>query len=160
MEKENVLLEEISQQCLEGLLKKMGFEGEITAEKTTEEERTRVRIDIKTKESNFLIGQYGVNLEALQHLARVIIRRKTEEKIDLVVDVNSYRREKDESIVEMARNLAKEALAGNQAVALRPMSAYERRLVHTELSKNEKIKTESIGEGEDRKVIIKPTSIV
>lgn len=160
MEKENVSMEEISQQCLEGLLKKMGFKGEISTEKSIEEDRTRILVNIKTEDSNFLIGQYGVNLEALQHLARIIVRKKIEEKIDLVVDVNFYRQEKSESILKMARDLAEEALRENRAVAFRPMSAYERRLVHTELSKNEKVKTESIGEGEERKVIIKPVSLV
>lgn len=152
--------EEIARECVENLLEKMGFKGEVSAEKTIEEERERILINIKTEESNFLIGQYGTNLEALQHLARIAVRKKIEEKIDLVVDVNFYRQEKSDSIIKLARNLAEEALTENRAMALRPMSAYERRLVHMELSKNEKVATESVGEGEDRKVIIKPVNLV
>ena len=152
--------EEIVKECVEELLAKMGFNGEVSVEKTNEEEKERVLANIKTEESNFLIGQYGLNLEALQHLARVMVRKRMEEKIDLVVDVNFYRREKSDSIIKLARNLAEEALTENRAMALRPMSAYERRLVHMELSKNDKIKTESVGEGEERKVIIKPASLV
>lgn len=160
MEKENLKTEEIARECVENLLEKMGFKGEVSAEKTIEEERERILINIKTEESNFLIGQYGTNLEALQHLARIVARKKIEEKIDLVVDVNFYRQEKSDSIIKLARSLAEEALTENRAVALRPMSAYERRLVHMELSKNEKVATESVGEGEDRKVIIKPVNLV
>ena len=160
MEEKNVKTEEIVKECVEELLAKMGFNGEVSVEKTNEEEKERVLANIKTEESNFLIGQYGLNLEALQHLARVMVRKRMEEKIDLVVDVNFYRREKSDSIIKLARNLAEEALTENRAMALRPMSAYERRLVHMELSKNDKIKTESVGEGEERKVIIKPASLV
>ena len=153
-------MEKIVEESVRELLEKMGFSAEVSVEKSVEEERIKVSVNIETKESNFLIGQYGTNLEALQHLVRVVVRNKVEEKIDLSVDVNSYRKEKTESLINLARNLAEEALEKNQAVALRPMSAYERRLVHMELSKNEKIKTESVGEGEDRKVVIKPASLV
>lgn len=153
-------IEKIAEECVRNLLEKMGFEGKLSIEKSSEEDRIRISVNIETEDSNFLIGQYGTNLEALQHLARVIIRKNVEEKIDLVVDVNSYRKEKTDSIVRLARNLAEEALLKNQAVALRPMSSYERRLVHMELAQNEKVKTESVGEGEERKVVIKPISLV
>jgi len=160
MEQENMPVEKIAEECVKDLLAEMGFSGETSTEKSSEEGRTKIVVNIETKDSNFLIGQYGTNLEALQHLARMLIRKKVEEKVDLVVDVNFYRKEKSDSIIKLARNLAEEALAENRAVALRPMSPYERRLVHMELSKNENIKTESIGEGEDRKVVIKPISLV
>lgn len=160
MEKEIKPVEETAEECVKELLEKMGFAGKTSVEKSIEEERARVLVNIQAEDSNFLIGQYGANLEALQHLARVMARKRIEEKIDLVVDVNFYRKEKSDSIIKMAQNLAEEAVAENRAMALRPMSAYERRLVHMELANNEKVKTESAGEGEDRKVIIKPIGLV
>ncbi len=160
MEKETKPVEKIAEECVRELLEKMGFVGEASVEKSVEEERTKIVVNIQAGDSNFLIGQYGANLDALQHLARVMARKRTEEKIDLVVDVNSYRREKSDSIVKMAENLAAEAVAENRDMALRPMSPYERRLVHMALSQNEKVKTESVGEGEDRKIVIKPVSLV
>lgn len=160
MEKENMPVEKIAEECVRDLLEKMGFDGKISVEKSVEEDRIRIAVNIEAEDSNFLIGQYGANLEAFQHLARVMVRKNVEEKIDLMVDVNAYRKEKTDSIIKLARNLAEEALSENRAVALRPMSSYERRLVHMELSQNEKIKTESVGEGDDRKVVIRPTSLV
>jgi spoIIIJ-associated protein len=56
--------------------------------------------------------------------------------------------------------MAKQSLEENRVITLRPMSPYERRLVHMELAENEKIKTESTGEGEDRRVVIKPADLV
>ena len=57
---------------------------------------------------------------------------------------------------ELAQSLARQAITEKRPVVLRPMSAYERRVVHVTLAENSQIKTESIGEGEDRKVVIKP----
>jgi len=60
----------------------------------------------------------------------------------------------------MAKNSAQQALNEKRVVVLRPMSSYERRLVHMELSKNIEVITESIGEGEDRRIVIKPANTI
>lgn len=147
-------------EIIEELISKMGFVGEVEMKKTGEGENESYVCDIKTEESNFLIGQYGVNLQSLQHIARLLIRKKIEDKINFIVDVNSYRSEKNDSVIKLAKSLAEEAVRENKAVVLRPMAPYERRMVHLELCQNEKIKTESIGEGEDRRVVIKPVDMV
>lgn len=158
---ENRELEQAIKETVEGLVEKMGFEAEIVIEKTDgEEEAGSIVCNVKTKESNFLIGQYGVNLQSLQHIARVMVRRKTNERANFILDVNLYRREKNDSIIKMAKDLARQAANEKRAVVLRPMSPYERRVVHLELSKVEEVRTESIGEGEDRRVVIKPADMV
>ena len=162
MENEKInqeLKEEISG-IIEDLTKRMGIECQIEIKEAETDDQSGLTFNIKTKESNYLIGQYGINLQALQHIARVIFRSKTESKANFVLDVNSYRQEKNESIADLAKNIAEQALREGRAITLRPMSSYERRLVHMELSKNEQIKTESIGEGEDRRVVVKPASLV
>lgn len=147
-------------ETVEELIFKMGFEGSIELRKTGEGEKETYVCDIKTQESNFLIGQYGINLQSLQHIARIMIRKKIQEKVNFIIDVNSYRTEKNDSILKMANNLAEEAIRERKAVVMRPMAPYERRMVHLELCRNEKIKTESIGEGEDRRIVIKPVDLV
>lgn len=141
------------------LIEKMGFSVVVETKSVTENGGILVVCDIKTQESNFLIGQYGMNLQSLQHIARVIVRKKIEEPVNFVLDVNSYRKEKNESIVRLALNLAEEACAKKETIVMRPMSAYERRVVHVELSKNDKIKTESVGDGEDRRIAITPIEL-
>jgi spoIIIJ-associated protein len=113
-------------------------------------------INIETPESNLLIGQYGTTLAALQHVLRLLVRRETEDKFKFLADVNHYLQAKTDSLAGIARDSARQAISERKPVVLRPMSAYERRLVHVELAENENVKTESIGEGEDRKVVIKP----
>ncbi|HRY82530.1 MAG TPA: R3H domain-containing nucleic acid-binding protein [Candidatus Moranbacteria bacterium] len=145
---------------VEELVQKMGFECQVEANETETEDQPELIFNIKTKESNYLIGQYGVNLQALQHIARIIFRGKTQNKANFTLDVNSYRQEKNASVFALAKNMAEQAIREGRAVVMRPMSPYERRLVHMELSKNEQVKTESTGEGEDRRVVIKPANLV
>lgn len=151
---------EIIKETVKELVNKMGFDSEVEIKEQSSEDGETIICNIKTADSNFLIGQYGVNLQALQHVARLLVRKKTEEKVSFTVDVNSYREEKNTSIEKMAEDLAGQAIREKRAVVMRPMSPYERRLVHLVLSKNSRIKTESIGEGEDRKVVIKPADLV
>jgi len=141
----------------------MGFLFNLEMKESEEDEKTQQKnliCNIKTQESNYLIGQHGVNLQALQHISRIIIRKQLDSKTDFILDVNFYRQEKNKSIIEIAKNIANQAIMEKKSFILRPMSPYERRLVHLELSKNKEVSTESIGEGEDRRIVIKPIGLI
>jgi spoIIIJ-associated protein len=139
------------------VLQKMTFENfEIGIVSKSDEEGENFVINIETPESNLLIGQYGVTLAALQHTLRLLVRRQTEERFRFLADVNHYLQAKTDTLAQLAIESAKQVIQDKKPVVLRPMSAYERRLVHLELAGNENVKTESIGEGEDRKVVIRP----
>jgi len=146
--------------AIEELINKMGLSAKAEIKEIIPEEQGKIICNIESLESNFLIGQYGANLQALQHIARLIIRRKIENRINFILDVNSYRQEKDASVISLAKNMAQQALHEKKAVPLRPMPPYERRLVHLELAKNNQVKTESIGENEERRIVIKPLDLV
>jgi len=150
----------IIQKTIKELIDKMGFINEVEIKKEAAEDGENIVCNIKTEDSNLLIGQYGVNLQSLQHIARLLVRKKAEEKINFILDVNSYREEKNESIEKMAKSSAEQAIREKRAIVLRPMTPYERRLVHLVLAKDSQVKTESIGEGEDRKVVIKPADLI
>ena len=112
--------------------------------------------NINSRESDILIGQYGVNLRALQHILRAMARKKTEEKLKFSVDVNDYSKSKVSSLEDLAGSMARQAINDKRPVVLRPMTAYERRIIHLSLSENNQVQTESIGEGDERKVVIRP----
>ena len=158
MEEKNLKL---IQETVEEILAKAGFAVKTEISTNTEggEENVTCNV-IATENSNFLIGEYGSNLQALQHLIRLIVRKKTDDKIKFVLDVNSYRQEKNQAVIEMAQSAAEEAIREGRSIILRPMSAYERRLVHMALAQNEGVVTESVGEGESRKVVVKPANAV
>lgn len=144
---------------IEELVARMGFTGTVTISELSEEDG--VVCDITTDvDSNFLIGQHGVNLQALQHLARLIVRKHIPEKIRFTLDINKYRQQKNQSVVEQARRAADEAISQGRSIFMDPMTTYERRIVHLELSQNSKVVTESIGEGESRKIVVKPANLI
>ena len=121
-------------------------------------------INLMTEDPNLLIGQYGSNLQSLQHLSGIIIRRKLLEKsgdengnneIRFNIDVNDYKKQKKESIVKLADTIANQVVYNKNSVVLRPMSAYERKMVHLEISLRDNLTTESVGDDLMRRVIIK-----
>ncbi len=148
---------EIIKDTIQELVEKIGFSPvvEIIENGKQEEENIVCNITIG-EDSHVLIGQYGVNLQALQHIARILVRKKTDEKVKFVLDINNYRQEKNKSVADLACQAAEQALREGRAIVMRSMSAYERRLVHMELAGNTDVVTESIGEGESRKVVVKP----
>jgi spoIIIJ-associated protein len=156
---ERELIEKELKLIVSEIIAKMGFVADIEVKSDQADEKEVFICDIKTEDSSFLIGQYGLNLQSLQHIARVIIRKRIIDPVNFVLDVNSYRQEKNDSISRLAKNLANEAVSEGHEVVMRPMTAYERRLVHMELSQNVRIKTESIGEGESRRIVIKPVEL-
>lgn len=115
-----------------------------------------VCVQIQSQDSGYLIGKSGNNLFALQHLIRIIVSKKMEEKINFIVDVNSYIENQREDIIDKANFAIKEVEETGKSIELQPMNSYERRLVHVRVSKKDSVESESIGEGLDRRVLIKP----
>lgn len=150
----------IINKTIKELIEKMGFSGEVNISKSAQEEDGLI-CDITTDvDSNFLIGQHGINLQALQHISRLIVRKHVPEKIRFTLDINNYRKQKNQSVIEQAIEVAREVAKSGHAISLPPMSTYERRLAHLELSKNSEVSTESVGEGETRRIMVKPSNIL
>ena len=148
----------IIEKTVSSLLDAMEFSSKVKVEKDDKDNITcNITID---DGSNLLIGQYGTNLQALQHIARLLVRKSIEERLRFIVDVNSYRQERNLSLIEQARSLAQQAVNEKRSFVMRPTSTYERRLVHMELASNDQVSTESIGEGEGRKIVINPIGII
>jgi len=93
-------------------------------------------------------------LEDFEYLINLICQKETKPRIWL--DINNYRLERERLIVELAKAAAHKAVLNKIEVQLPAMNAYERRLVHLEIASRPDLKTESIGEGSERRVIIKP----
>lgn len=146
--------QEIIREIVADLLEKMGFSAVV--EVSVEEENAYLCMARLEQDQNFLIGQYGVNLAAIQHIVRALLRKKLEDRVAVTVDINDYFSEKRALLEKEAEKAAEEALKDNISVALRPMLPYERKIVHAFLSKNPKIITESTGKGEERKVMVRP----
>lgn len=90
----------------------------------------------------------------LEHVLRLSAKKEDAEYV--FVDVNNYRKERERLIIEIAKAAARKAVISKADVPLPAMNAYERRLVHTELGTRPDVKTESVGAGGERYVIVKP----
>jgi len=144
------------------ILQLMNFDAEcsIKEQLDTQTDKKNFVCSITTQQdSRFLIGQHGSNLYALEHLIRSILYRNGfTDRINL--DINDYKKGKDRMIITIAKEAADQAANEKKPIVLRPMNAYERRIVHMTVADDIRIETESIGERDERKVIIKPRSIM
>ena len=113
-------------------------------------------IDLKTDSPQILIGEGGQTLNEIQHLLRVILMRKIEEPFFIDLDINDYKKKKNEYLKEMARSLADEVVLTKKERQMSPMSSYERRIIHLALAERQDVTTESIGQEPERKVVIRP----
>ncbi len=122
-----------------------------------EPEKNLFKINLESEDSSLLIGHHGENIQAIQHLLKSIIRQDQEEDFKLYLDIDNYRTRQEESVLNLATRKAVLARETNQPQILPPMSPYFRRLIHLHLTKEEfnDLETESIGEGEQRQVVIK-----
>src|SRR3989344_2398172 len=141
-------------EIISGVIARMGIQADIEVR----EQPDTIVYNIQTADSNMLIGQHGVNLSALQYICRVLAKRKFTDitDIDFVIDVDDYKKKRELYLVSLSEKAYKEAVGNNKAVVLRPMSSYERRLVHSTLSSFGDVATDSIGEEPRRMVTIRP----
>jgi spoIIIJ-associated protein len=156
---------EIVKDVVRDVLVRMSFEAEVEHDLRTEgssEEvgRELLVINIVFDQPNLLIGQQGMNLNALQYIVRLLVRKKLEEPVSFVVDVNEYKTKRVEYLKSMAQDIAKRVTVNNQFEVLRPMSSYERRIIHMELSQHESVVTESLGEEPNRRIVVRPRAEV
>ena len=114
-----------------------------------------ITIDIESPNSGILIGEYGKTLSALEHIIRIMTHKELTEFMPLFVDVGGYRKSQKEKLEKMALKIAEKVLKTKRAEVLKPMSAYERRIVHIAISQIDGVETESVGEDQEKRIIIR-----
>ena len=121
-----------------------------------EGDREVLMVNIKTKEANIFIGKQGLVLSDIQLLLRKIIKKRTDQDVFLNLDIDDYKKYKEDYLRELAQNTANEAIRDKEKKELLLPSSFDRRMIHLELSKRIDVKVESIGEGENRRITIEP----
>lgn len=109
--------------------------------------------------SRLLIGQHGANLHALEQIVRSIAHKNGVTQ-RVTIDINDYKNDRDRIITSIAKDAANQAHREKKPIVLRAMNSYERRIVHTVVGADDRVTSESIGTGVDRKVVVKPKSIM
>lgn len=113
-----------------------------------------IYVDIKGENLNYLIGYRGETINAIQILLTTIANKKSTKKIRLYLDIAGYREKRIKTLEDLAEKLARTVERTKKSVTLEPMTAYERKIIHTKLQNSTKVKTFSKGEEPYRKVVI------
>ena len=113
-------------------------------------------IELSGKGLGILIGRRGQALDALQYILNLAVNRKTEEKIHFTLDVEGYRRRREQALIKLAKGVAERAIKTRHEVKLEPMNRYERKIIHTVLQENNRVETHSAGEEPYRYIIVSP----
>lgn len=147
---------EYIQRTVSDILDRLGFSYTLEFQEGIEDFWFIVRSD----DFALLIGENGKNLVALNHVVRRIVEKNISEPHNFLIDINDYHKKRIEEIKDLARMHAQRVRYFKKDSEMKPMNAYERRIVHTVLQEYPDIKTESLGEGLERRVIIKPFNMV
>lgn len=137
------------------LLNRLGISGETMVDT---DESGAYRVNINTEETGLLIGFHGRTLESFQMILGMIVAKALGTWERVYVNVGDYREKREEALMYMAQRAAERAITTGKAVELSHLSAAERRVIHLTLSGDERVTTESFGEGKDRKLVITPKS--
>ena len=113
-----------------------------------------IYVNLNGEKTNQLIGYRGDTLNAIQTLLGAISNKNIDEKVRVILDISGYREKRKIVLEELAKKVAKTVEKTKKKIVLEPMSAYERKVIHSTLQKNNRIITESIGEEPNRKVAI------
>lgn len=159
--KEEKNIKNIVEETVTQLLGKLEVEGKVSvvekeAGAKAGDKLKQFQVDIETSESGLLIGYHGETINSLQLLLGIILYKKLGSWIRVILDVGDYRKMREDSIKEMVNRITVEVLETGRPVELPYLSPLERRIVHIITSENEKVVSESHGEGKDRRVMIKP----
>ncbi|XOB41248.1 MAG: protein jag [Candidatus Nealsonbacteria bacterium] len=144
---------EIIKQITKEFFKKTSFDVEI---EFLSQQDLIIPINLRTDEPKILIGERGQTLGEIQRLLKAILRRRINQDFYIDLDINGYKKRKVEYLKELAKSIADEVSLMKEEKVLPSMPAYERRIIHLELSEREGIATDSVGRDPDRKVIIRP----
>lgn len=113
-------------------------------------------LDLDGEDLSVLIGRHGATIQSFQQMVSLITSIKLGYKYPVTIDVHGYKSRQKNKLEDLAYKMANKALNQNRKVNLRPMSPYDRRIIHMVLSDEQDVETYSVGEGKDRHVVIKP----
>lgn len=141
-------------EALQGILKHFDV-GEVTIDEYDGDEGELI-LDITGNDLAVLIGRHGKTLDALQIIVSAITVRTIGYRYPVVIDVEGYKSRQRQKLENISRSTANRAVRQHRSIGLRPMTPYERRIVHIALREDTRVTTVSEGEGRDRHVVISP----
>jgi spoIIIJ-associated protein len=143
----------VAQEVLQKILSLIPVEASVEAEQL---EEGRINLTINGDQSGLLIGRKGKTLDALQFIVNKIVNKALDKKVDVVIDSEDYRRRREDSLTELAREMGDKVKKAGKAITTAPLNPHERRIVHLTLRDDPGVETRSRGEGLLKRVVIVP----
>ena len=113
-----------------------------------------IKVDIKGDDTGYLIGYRGEVLNSIQTVLSNVASKSSREKARVIVNIGGFREKREKDLQNLAVKIAGTVVKTKKAITLEPMSAYERKIIHTKLQENDKVKTFGVGEEPYRKVVV------
>ena len=121
---------------------------------TIDVEDSNILVNIDGMESGVLIGYRGETLNAMQTLLTSIANKNNDNRVKVYLNIDNYKVKREKALEELAIKISKTVLKNNKPITLEPMNAYERKIIHSKLQENKNIRTHSIGEEPNRRIVI------
>lgn len=151
---------EVGKVVLSEILEKMSIRAQVNirrAQSSEAGESAPWLLDVTgSGDLSMLIGRRGETLASLQYITRLITSRELQRRANIVVDVGGYKARRTGKLNELAHRMADQAVHQKRTITLEPMPPYERRIIHLALRSRDDVTTQSVGEGDSRKVTIIP----
>ena len=149
--------QDIAKEIVETLLRGMGLNAQVEVQPdASSEDQDAFVLNILGEDLSVLIGRRGETLRDLEYLARLMAAQKSGKAVKFIVDVEGYRTRRERQLRELAKRMASRVESNRQPITLEAMPPNERRIVHIALRDHPFVKTQSIGEGDHRRVMILP----
>ncbi len=149
-------IKELIEKKMNKIFQYIGIKPELSVQ---EIEENNFNVAVSGDDLNFLIGFRGQSLDGLQNILRLMIYRETQTQPLITLDINDYKNRKSEKIQDMAKTFIDKVRFFQKEVEMPRMSPWERRQVHVLVSEYDDIESESTGEGENRRVVLKPKKL-
>ncbi len=147
---------QLVEQTAHMLFERLQVEARVTV---TGNEDGSISVGVQLEEPHVFIGEGGQTLSEIQHLLRVILRKRLGNPAWILLDINDYRKSKEVYLKELANSAADEVALLHKEKELQPMSSQDRRIVHMVISQRQDVTSESVGEEPERRVVIKPKGV-
>ena len=154
LEKRVIGMDEVKEKVdvfLKELLSKMPTQG---LTHTIEIEENALKIDISGEDTGYLIGYRGEVLNSIQNVITNVANKGNKEKVKVMLNIGGYREKREKDLENLALKIAASVVKTGKSITLEPMTAYERKVIHTKLQQNSKVKTYSVGEEPYRKLVV------
>lgn len=145
---------EITKELMVGLLERMGLKTEVMGLIREGD----LYLDVKGDREGILIGKHGRTLESLQFLINRMVNKQLKEPVKIFLDINQYKERRADSLTKMAARLGEKAKSMGKTITVGPFNAHDRKIIHLTLKEDPSIETESLGEGDMKRVKIIPKS--